>query len=266
MHKFKFVDLLTLLFACFSLLLFGCQKVNEENGDVNSKFASYTPTEKDGAPQGVKLTKFKEVTPVKTSLSRYGNPATYKVDGKTYNVLLSADGYHTRGVASWYGTKFHSKLTSSGEVYDMYALTAAHKTLPLPTYIKVKNLDNGKIAVIKVNDRGPFHKDRVLDLSYGAANKLGIFPKGTARVEIEAIDTQDKAAKYYLQAGAFSSNDSALKLKEAIEKVSPKMVFISREKQKFLVRIGPFIDKNMSDKIKKTLINKGFSGVFSMIM
>ncbi len=102
--------------------------------------------------------------------------------------MPTANGYHTKGLASWYGTKFHKKRTSSGENYDMYALTAAHKTLPLPTYIKVKNLKKRKVAIVKVNDRGPFHSDRILDLSYGAAIKLGIFPQGTAPVEIEALN------------------------------------------------------------------------------
>lgn len=118
---------------------------------------------------------FKEPVPTKEPLSRYGNPSEYSVDGRSYQVMRNSSGYKTRGVASWYGTKFHKQRTSSGEPYNMYVMSAAHKTLPLPTYIKVKNLDNGKEAIVKVNDRGPFHSNRIIDLSYAAALKLEFF-------------------------------------------------------------------------------------------
>jgi rare lipoprotein A len=260
-----------------STLLFGCQTANIKDTDVvvqknqqsdihTKKPENYIPTKKDSAPIGAPPITFKEVKPVDSPLSRYGNPATYAVDGQKYNVMPSANGYHASGIASWYGTKFHTKRTSSGEKYDMYALTAAHKTLPLPTYIRVKNLDNGKSAVIKVNDRGPFHPGRILDLSYGAANKLGIFPKGTANVEIEAITKKKNYAHYYLQVGAFESGVLAEKLKEDIEQYSPNMVFITEANDKFLVRVGPFVNKKMSDNLKRLLNKKGLPGVFSMIM
>ena len=121
-------------------------------------------------------------------LSRYGNPESYVVYGKTYHTLSSSKGYKERGAASWYGTKFHGKRTSSGEPYDLYAMTAAHKTLPLPTYVEVTNLKNGRTVIVKVNDRGPFHDDRLIDLSYAAAAKLDILPYGTGEVEVRAID------------------------------------------------------------------------------
>lgn len=119
--------------------------------------------------------------------SRYGNPETYTVFGQQYSVLDTAEGYQERGIASWYGSKFHGRKTSSGEVYDMYGITAAHKSLPLPTFVRVSNLDNGQSLIVKVNDRGPFHADRVIDLSYGAAARLGVLDKGTAPVEVTAI-------------------------------------------------------------------------------
>jgi rare lipoprotein A len=150
-------------------------------------FSPSVPIEQDGAPPGPPPRWFKAVIPKAEPLSRYGNPSTYTVRGKTYHVMKSARGYHVRGLASWYGTKFHRKRTSSGEPYNMYELTAAHKTLPLPTYLRVKNLDNGRETIVKVNDRGPFHSDRILDLSYGAAVKLGLFPGGVAHVELTAI-------------------------------------------------------------------------------
>jgi rare lipoprotein A len=120
--------------------------------------------------------------------SKYGNMDSYSVKGRTYRTKESSDGYVERGLASWYGRQFHGRKTSSGERYDMYSMTAAHKTLPLPTYVRVTNVDSGRSAVVKVNDRGPFHGPRVIDLSYAAATKLGVVAKGTALVEVRAID------------------------------------------------------------------------------
>jgi len=127
-------------------------------------------------------------------LSRYGNPDSYTVLGKSYTTLNSNKGFVERGIASWYGTKFHGRRTSSGENYNMYAMTAAHKTLPLPTYVEVTNLDNGRQIIVKVNDRGPFHEGRIIDLSYAAAIKLGTNKSGTGRVEIRAIDPSNPTA------------------------------------------------------------------------
>ena len=122
-------------------------------------------------------------------LSKYGNPATYEVFGKTYRVAKTAKhGSTQKGMASWYGTKFHGRRTSSGEPYDLYGMTGAHKHLPLPTYVCVKNLKNNREVIIKLNDRGPFVSDRIIDLSYAAAKKLGIYEVGTAPVSITVID------------------------------------------------------------------------------
>ncbi|MDX1656943.1 MAG: septal ring lytic transglycosylase RlpA family protein, partial [Candidatus Competibacteraceae bacterium] len=128
-----------------------------------------------------------EVVPVQEPPSRYGNPATYQVFGKTYKVATTSEGYRERGIASWYGEDFHGKRTSSGTPYDMYALSAAHKSLPLPTYVRVTNLNNGRQVVVRVDDRGPFVEGRIIDLSYSAAQRLGMIDKGTARVEVEAL-------------------------------------------------------------------------------
>lgn len=230
----------------------------------------YTPSAQDGAPKGPLPVAFKAVKPVNEPLSRYGNPGTYQVSGHVYDVMTNSSGYRSRGVASWYGTKFHSKHTSSGEDYDMYALTAAHKTLPLPTYVKVKNLSNGRVAIVKVNDRGPFHTGRIIDLSYAAAVKLGVFPKGTAPVEIEALTTtgpgMSHTAHYYLQAGAFESGKLAEILRIKLSKITPSPVFIEKYQQRFLVRVGPFADKLMTDRLKAALASKGVSGAFSLLM
>lgn len=131
---------------------------------------------------------FPDVTPRREPITRAGNKNPYTVLGKTYHLLPTADGYRETGVASWYGTKFHGRATSNGEPYDMFAMTAAHKTLPIPAYVRVTNLENDRSAIVRVNDRGPFHDDRIIDLSYAAAKKLGVFDRGTARVEVVAID------------------------------------------------------------------------------
>src|SRR5690606_30163010 len=128
--------------------------------------------------------------------SRYGNRSPYTVLGKSYRVLDTPAGYVEQGIASYYGNKFHGRRTSSLEVYDMYAFTAAHKTLPLPSFARVTNLENGESVIVRVNDRGPFHEGRIVDLSFAAAVKLGIHRSGTARVEVRALvpDAPDPGA------------------------------------------------------------------------
>jgi rare lipoprotein A len=158
--------------------------------------------------------------------SRYGNPESYVVFGQTYRVQKSARGHVERGLASWYGPGFHAERTSSGEPYDMYAMTAAHKTLPIPAYVRVTHLENGRSVVVKVNDRGPFVGDRIIDLSYTAAHKLGMIRSGTAPVEIRVLDPGEETASpspsptassmppsigvtRYVQAGAFGARVNA---------------------------------------------------------
>ena len=154
-------------------------------------------------------------------------PGTYEVFGKTYRVMEESQGYLEIGIASWYGTKFHGRLTANGETYDMYGLSAAHKALPLPTFVKVTNLDNGKSVELRVNDRGPFHDDRVIDLSWAAARQLGFDHQGTAPVVVEALDeinypdrvNTTSSSSYYLQVGAFSQADGAMSLLSAIQQL-----------------------------------------------
>ncbi|WP_444984169.1 septal ring lytic transglycosylase RlpA family protein [Halomonas mongoliensis] len=128
-------------------------------------------------------------------LSRGGNRSTYEVWGKTYSVLPDARGYARQGTASWYGEKFHGYATSNGEIYDMYKMTAAHRSLPLPSFVRVTSLENGRSVIVRVNDRGPFHNDREIDLSYAAAARLDILDRGTGRVKVEAIDVEQWLAE-----------------------------------------------------------------------
>ena len=215
------------------------------------------------------MVSFQKVKPVYEPLSRYGNPGSYVVEGRTYTVMRTASGYKTRGLASWYGTKFHKQRTSSGEAYNMYAMTAAHKTLPLPTYVRVKNLNNGRETIVKVNDRGPFHADRVIDLSYAAALKLGLMPKGTASVEIEALTVREsgkqRVAHYYVQAGAFNSNKLANILRGKLAKLTPSPVFVEKTHKQYIVKVGPFAQKSMSNSLKRQLEKQGIKGSFCML-
>lgn len=144
----------------------------------------------DGGPDGapIDVSKIPEPVPKAEPRSRYGNRDSYSVLGRTYRVMPDPRGYVERGIASWYGNKFHGYMTSSFEPYDMYQFSAAHKSLPLPSYARVTNLDNGKSVIVRVNDRGPFHENRLIDLSYAAAVKIGVWPKGTGLVEVRAID------------------------------------------------------------------------------
>jgi rare lipoprotein A len=229
--------------------------------------------------------------------SRGGNPASYEVFGKTYHVLPSNEGFVQRGHASWYGTKFHGNKTSNGEVYDMYAMTAAHKTLPLPSYVEVKNLSSGKKIVVRVNDRGPFHDGRIIDLSYAAAAKLGTLKNGTSLVEIRVINprlkhasaldtppyslhkkrkniavrsaekpgkTEIKKTGYlFLQIGAFRSLNNATKLKSQLETELGNLVSIKTQASSalFLVHAGPFIDVSAANLARTKLQKMGLAGV-----
>lgn len=175
------------------------------------------PSPSISAPQ-IDVDSIPDAIPRAEPLSAKGNPPFYTVLGKRYFVLKSTAGYLERGVASWYGPGFHAQSTSNGERYDMYAMSAAHKTLPLPSYVHVTNLQNGRSVTVRVNDRGPFKDGRVIDLSYTAASKLGMLRDGTAFVEVRAVsassqsDTAIPAGALFVQAGAFGTQANAAKL------------------------------------------------------
>lgn len=150
-------------------------------------------------------------------------PATarpYTVLGKTYHPITAAHGYVETGTASWYGRDFHGRPTACGERYDMYGISAAHKLLPMHTRVRVTNLDNGRQMVVRINDRGPFVKSRIIDLSYGAARKIGMAEAGTARVRIEALggSRPDLSGAYFVQVGAFTVRDNALRLAGSLKR------------------------------------------------
>jgi rare lipoprotein A len=227
---------------------------------------------RDSAPDdyAVHWQDIKDAVPEPVQKSRYGNPGSYTVAGKTYHVMGSAYGFRQNGIASWYGTKFHGQRTSSGEEYNMYAMTAAHKTLPIPVYVEVTNKDNGRKAIVRVNDRGPFHDGRIIDLSYAAATKLGVAQTGTANVSIRVVSASDdtnrqrsdaivespanEGDKLYIQVAAFSTEENALQSLGALQGEGFRDVRLHIESQKgkaiYRVRIGPL----PSEKVAKSVV------------
>jgi rare lipoprotein A len=226
-----------------------------------------------------------DVVPHTEPRSRSGNPPFYAVFGKRYYVLSSSVGYVERGVASWYGPGFHKVRTSTGETYDMYGMTAAHKTLPLPAYVSVTNLQNGRSIVVRVNDRGPFVGNRIIDLSYTAASKLDMLRNGTAMVEVRSIDAPTPAltastgapatatesappsvapianTALFVQAGAFSDPANAERLAEKLRGGSYGKVFVRDNeiagRRMYRVRIGPVPDVAEFDRIVAALDRLG---------
>jgi rare lipoprotein A len=214
------------------------------------------PEISDGAPpRPIKAGEVADAVPRADPVLAVGNKSPYTVNGVTYEILDNARDYREEGIASWYGTKFNGRKTSNGEIFDLYQATAAHKTLPIPSYARVTNLENGREITVRINDRGPFHPDRVIDLSYGAAVKLGYMERGTARVRVEILNiagvddrrnTVDGSYRY-VQLGAFGSEDHALKLQRQLQNSLGSPVFISPVQSGgsmlYRVRIGPFADQ-----------------------
>ncbi len=246
-----------------------------------------SPPTRDSAPRSTSVPSRLpgNAVPREEPRSRYGNGPFYKVYGETYEVLDSSYGYQERGVASWYGKKFHGRMTSSQEPYDMYAMTAAHKSLPLPTYVRVRNLKNNRSIVVRVNDRGPFVDNRLIDLSYSAALKLDMVKDGTSLVEVTAISFDDPGpatrnpapvaraapvkpkaepeANIFVQVGAFGDVSNARRRHELLRKggISPAFVHEDRSTSPTLyrVRIGPIADVIQYDTIVAELRKLGIT-------
>ena len=212
-----------------------------------------------------------DAVPRDEPLARYGNHTPYEVFGKEYYVLPSREGYHEKGVASWYGSKFHGRRTSSGEPYDMHLATAAHKTLPLPSYAEVNNLDNGRKVIVKINDRGPFKDNRLIDMSYGAALRLDMIATGTARVDVRVIDVSTSQANpvnpvadnnnvtgTWLQAGAYGRREGAEELAGELERASLIPVSIHQLDELFRVWLGPFTSDSEVESVIARAIELGF--------
>ncbi len=265
-----------LLLLASSLLLSACGSLPQ------SRYA----IAQDSAPvKDVDHTRIPDAVPKIEPRSKYGNPKSYVVQGKRYTVRQSARGFVQTGDASWYGTKFHGHRTSSGEPYDMYAMTAAHKTIPIPSYVEVHNLDNQRKIIVRVNDRGPFVSGRIIDLSYVAAKKLGITTKGTGRVKIRVIDpgastktsqasttpvtlsrsvtpqpvtvATNNPGQLYLQVGAFTNHDNASQLLNRLVSATQQNISINRKATNnynvYRVRIGPLQSEADALKLRSQL-------------
>ncbi len=224
---------------------------------------------KDGPPNFyVDETKIPNAVPKKEPLSKLGNMKSYKVFGQRYYTMKTSRNFVQVGTASWYGTQFHEHRTSSGEPYDMLAMTAAHKTLPLPTYLEVTNLRNKRKVIVKVNDRGPFASDRIIDLSYVAAKKLGMIGHGTTTVRIKAVnpgeddDTpiKNRIKAIYFRAGFYQSLAGAKKMRARLAQSVRAPVKISRCKvgaRSYSVIVGPIKDVVAAKKIDRQLQTLG---------
>jgi rare lipoprotein A len=238
----------------------------------------YAPGVPDGRPaREIDVSNVPEPEPRREPRAATGNRSPYTVLGRVYRVRDSADGYVERGVASWYGTKFNGRSTSSGEPYDICRLTAAHKTLPLPTTVRVTNLDNGRSVLVRVNDRGPFHDGRLIDLSYAAAVRLGVDRTGTARVEVRAVEGPEPAplllagggagggtarvpppassGRRWVQAGSFALKDNAERLAERLRDADIDDVDLDKvevdDRDLWRVRVGPVDGEELATVLRK---------------
>lgn len=285
--RFMFTWWLT---ASAMLILAGCASSPET--DHSSRYT----LSQDRAPAGdFDVSGLEDAQPRYEAPRAAGNKSPYTVWGKSYRVLGSNEGYVATGTASWYGEKFHGHKTSNGETFDMYEMSAAHKSLRIPGYARVTNLDNGRSVIVRVNDRGPFHGDRLIDLSYAAAKKLGYQARGTARVEVAAItvrpdgsmtlagepfvpgdrgtpvasgvaadtDVGSGARGLFVQLGSFSSRDPAEALLNRARSVleNPMRVrAIDTQSGRFhRVQVGPFRDEATARRTQSLLEARGFS-------
>ena len=258
----KFLPVLALV------LLAGCTTRHEHALD--------TASVRDGPPADipVNIDAIPDAVPRFEPRTGAGNPDSYQVLGKTYKVRKSSKGYVQQGIASWYGTKFHGQRTSNGEPYDMFSMTAAHKTLPIPTYVRVTHLGNRRSIVVRINDRGPFHDNRIIDLSYVAAAKLGITKNGTGLVEIRALEPEQlpqhaagaaPVSAVYLQIGAFNDRSNALRLKNRLAAhhlPEPRIhSAVEHDSTLYKVQLGPLESAKQAETLDKKLASIGITDI-----
>jgi rare lipoprotein A len=272
-HKTNIVLLLILCMlavACSGNKAKPAKPAKPAAGPYNPNDGRYAHDKDFGPDEDVDLSHVPDAVPRYETRTRAGNKNPYTVLGKTYHLIEDESSYRERGNASWYGKKFNGHNTSNGERYDMYAMTGAHKTLPIPSYVRVTNLDNGKSVIVRINDRGPFHQGRIVDLSYAAAQRIGIHKAGTGRVEVEIAlpgdaapiprRTDNSVARQvesalppgtFLQVGAFGQKDAAQQYAASIGTKLTYPVAINsatQPKQIHRVRVGPFKDaKSLQD-------------------
>ena len=274
--------ILTLL----TFLLAGCGSVNAPSSGGSQAGSSQNgrySISQDRAPSGVlDPARIRAVVPEPLNRTMAGNRSPYTVNGRSYRVMATEEGFQQTGLASWYGEKFHGHLTSNGEIFDMYQVSAAHTSLPIPSFARVTNLENQRSIIVRVNDRGPFHNDRILDLSFAAAYQLGFANQGTALVHVESIvpgqqnvllasgaeqsagssasGAADSLLARYLQAGAFSDLRAAQRLSERLQAITSRPVFIrsvqaeNGRQQLHRVRVGPISDPGEIQRITDMMV------------
>jgi rare lipoprotein A len=260
-----------------------------------------TPAHKGdyGPDKPVDVSNVHDAVPTDVTPSKTGNPSSYTVLGQTYTLVPACKGYQDRGIASWYGMQFNGGRTSDGETYDMYAMTAANKVVPIPCYVRVTNLKSGKSVIVKINDRGPFVANRLIDLSYAAASKLGMLGSGTALVEVQAVGPGDlppptdiapaavtavaglpatplavPAApsppasgnpQIFLQVGAYAARANADSAVTRLTAGGVSRAFVEPAgdgaRTLYRVRIGPLADVDVVDKLTASLAQLGFKDV-----
>ena len=240
---------------------------------AKSRYQQKYDSSPDRLPSAEEL---KDAIPRAELKSRGGN-RHYQVHGRHYKVLHSAEDFTEEGIASWYGKKFHGHLTSNGEIYDMYAMSAAHKNLPLPTYVLVTNLENKKSVIVRVNDRGPFHQNRIIDLSYSAAYKLDMLKVGTAKVSVQAITkTTDTIADnptvfsqsngYTIQVFATGSKKTAQNIANTIQQQHQLPAKTRKKNNLFLVQVGLILEETLLQKALNTLQKNGYPKAFILAL
>ncbi|GGI83687.1 septal ring lipoprotein RlpA [Shewanella hanedai] len=244
---------------CLTLIVTACSSSN------NGRYTMANDQAPSSAPD---VTKVEDAHPKYEAYSRGGNKKNYTVLGKSYQVMDTGKGYRSSGTASWYGSKFHGHLTSNGETYDMYSMSAAHKSLPLPSYVKVTNLANNKEVIVRVNDRGPFHEDRIIDLSYAAAHRLDMLKTGTAKVAIEVIYIENpesialaelKETKvHYIQVLASSNKSKVDNLAKTLENKYQVKTRLQTSNNLYKLQLGPIGQQGLATKLNLELKENGF--------
>lgn len=293
---------LSILFVVFLIMLGGCStSKTTTTGNNNTSTPSTTTHTVDGPPPAA-LRKDYPYIPLEVKdepRTMAGNKSPYVIFNKTYYVLPESTGFQQTGIASWYGRKFHGRKTSNGERFDMYAMSAAHTSLPIPTYVEVTNLDNNRSMIVRINDRGPFHGNRVIDLSWAAANYLGYAEQGTANVSIRALDPIKKSAGSsstaanhsvaasniepesantnvasssalpntlppfsYLQVALLSERSKAIQLAEAMTELTERPVETRQKNGRYAIWIGPLKTRKELNKLNKKLVSANYESGF----
>lgn len=229
----------------------------------------------DVAPESIpNLANIENAQPRYERYSLAGNK-DYEVLGQQYNVIQNPEVFTQTGIASWYGKKFHGHQTSNAEIYDMFSMTAAHKTLPLPSYLEVENTENGKKIIVRVNDRGPFHSERIVDLSYAAAAKLDILQTGTAKVKITLLKPEKpqnnaewqtaRLNRYFIQLAAISDQKKARQAAIVFSKQLTLPTSIMKSKNVYRVRLGPFYDFDQTQEAELRAREHQINGAFVVV-